>query len=196
MSDAQAPPAFEIALFPLGTVLFPGGRLELRIFEPRYLDMVARCLRGSNRFGVVAIRRGSVVGAAATYAVGTLAAIVDWGNGRDGVLVIVARGTEVFRCERSTRAADGLYVGQARTLPRGGAAGVPAAYAGLVALARNLPTTGGGVPDVDDPDALAYRLAEALPLSLSVKQSLLEIDDAVVRLERLQAALRAASLLA
>jgi Lon protease-like protein len=196
MSDAQAPPAFEAALFPLGTVLFPGGRLELRIFEPRYLDMVARCLRGTNRFGVVAIRRGSEVGAAETYAVGTLATIVDWGNGRDGVLAIVARGTEVFRCERTTRAADGLYVGQVRTVARGATGAVPAAYAALVALARNLPTTAGGALRVDDPEALAYRLAEALPLSLSVKQSLLETDDAVVRLERLQAALRAASMLA
>jgi Lon protease-like protein len=196
MSDAQAPTAFETALFPLGTVLFPGGRLELRVFEPRYLDMVARCLRGANRFGVVAIRHGSEVGAADTYAVGTLATIVDWGSSRDGVLAIVARGLEVFRCERTTRAADGLYVGQVRPVQRSAPAGVPSAYAALVALARNLPTPASGALRADDPEGLAYRLAESLPLAVSVKQSLLETDDALVRLERLQTALRAASLLA
>ena len=55
--------ANDLPLFPLKTVLFPGGPLQLRIFEPRYVDMVARCLRGTNRFGVVAIRDGAEVGA-------------------------------------------------------------------------------------------------------------------------------------
>ncbi len=68
----------ELPLFPLQTVLLPGGKLALRVFEARYLDMVARCLRGANRFGVVAIREGAEVGAATTYDRGTSAEIVDW----------------------------------------------------------------------------------------------------------------------
>ena len=68
----------ELPLFPLATVLFPGGPLSLRIFETRYLDMVASVLRGDNRFGVLAIRAGSEVGEAETFSVGTTAEIVDW----------------------------------------------------------------------------------------------------------------------
>ena len=70
----------ELPLFPLKTVLFPGGPLALRVFEPRYLDMVARCMRGSNRFGVVAIREGEEVGAASLYSMGTTAEIVEIGR--------------------------------------------------------------------------------------------------------------------
>ena len=107
----------EIPLFPLKTVVFPGGPLALRIFEPRYLDMVARCLRGTNRFGVVAIRQGSEVGAAETFDVGTLAEIVDWHQETGGLLGIPAVGRECFRLARSTRQPDGLYVGEGSLLP-------------------------------------------------------------------------------
>jgi Lon protease-like protein len=82
----------ELPLFPLQTVLFPDGRLALRVFEPRYLDMVARCLRGENRFGVIAIREGAEVGVATTYDFGTSAEIVDWQQESGGMLGIVAAG--------------------------------------------------------------------------------------------------------
>src|SRR5690554_6125759 len=101
----------DLPLFPLQTVLLPGGRLALRVFEPRYLDMVARCLRETNRFGVVAIRDGAEVGAATTHDYGTSAEIVDWDQGPQGMLGIVAAGREPFRLVASRRQADGLYVG-------------------------------------------------------------------------------------
>ena len=87
----------EVPLFPLNTVLFPGGPLPLRIFETRYLDMVSRCMKDDLPFGVLLIREGAEVGPAATCDVGTLARIVDWYQGSDGLLGVTAIGTERFR---------------------------------------------------------------------------------------------------
>ena len=93
----------ELPLFPLQTVLLPDGLLALRVFETRYLDMVARCLRGANRFGVVAIREGAEVGAATTYDFGTSAEIVDWHQQQGGLLGILAAGRESFRLRETRR---------------------------------------------------------------------------------------------
>ena len=71
----------EIPLFPLQAVLFPGGPMPLKIFEPRYLGMISRCLKDNAGFGVVLIRDGAEVGPATTYDVGTLASIDDWYQG-------------------------------------------------------------------------------------------------------------------
>jgi Lon protease-like protein len=106
----------ELPLFPLQTVLLPGGRLALRVFEPRYVDMVARSLRGANRFGVVAIREGAEVGAATTYDHGTSAEIVDWHQEPGGLLGILAAGREPFRVAGIRREPDGLYVGSVEWL--------------------------------------------------------------------------------
>ena len=79
---------FNIPLFPLGTVLFPGGPLPLRIFEPRYLDMVSDRMKQQSPFGVCLIRSGSEGGAPAElYRIGTLATIVDWNQLPDGLPV-------------------------------------------------------------------------------------------------------------
>ena len=88
----------QIPLFPLGTVLFPGGPLPLRIFEPRYLDMVSDCLRNDKAFGVCLIKDGREVGEPAQpFDVGTMAKIVDWDRTDDGLLAITALGTSRFR---------------------------------------------------------------------------------------------------
>ena len=86
-----------VALFPLSTVLYPGGPLPLRIFEPRYLDMISDCLKNDKPFGVLLIRSGSDTGPATTYEVGTLARITDWYQGSDGLLGITAVGEQRFR---------------------------------------------------------------------------------------------------
>ncbi|MDH5254622.1 MAG: LON peptidase substrate-binding domain-containing protein, partial [Gammaproteobacteria bacterium] len=106
-----------IPLFPLGTVLFPDGPLPLRIFEPRYLDMISRCLRQDSEFGVVLIVNGQDTGQVETTDVGTLARVVDWYQGSDGILGITARGTRQFRLHGVTRQADGLYLGDVELLP-------------------------------------------------------------------------------
>ena len=99
-------------LFPLRTVLFPGGTLPLRIFEPRYVDMVRWCMRESQGFGVVLLREGSDVldakdpggheKAPQIFDVGTKAQIIDFDQADNGLLGIVARGGEKFSVLRTT----------------------------------------------------------------------------------------------
>ena len=90
----------EIPLFPLKTVLFPGGVLPLRIFEPRYLDMVSQCLKSDSRFGVVAIVEGNEAGTGATFTeMGTLAQIVDFDQLEDGLLGLTCRGDLLAFCD-------------------------------------------------------------------------------------------------
>ena len=97
----------EVPLFPLNTVLFPGGPLPLRIFETRYTDMVRRCLRTESPFGVLLIREGvEAGGAAATMQLGTLARIVDFNPMPDGLLGIICRGESRFRVMERWRQAD------------------------------------------------------------------------------------------
>jgi hypothetical protein len=184
----------ELPLFPLGTVLLPEGPLALRVFEPRYLDMVARCLRGENRFGVVAIREGAEVGAATTYEVGTSAKIVDWQREDNGLLTIVAHGRDAFRVPQTRRQDDGLYVGSVEWLPPLPPAELPSVHVPLAALLRRLvaalPLYRALPPKFDDAVWVGGRLIELLPLALSRKQALLEVRDAGARLEQLAAVLR------
>jgi Lon protease-like protein len=107
-----------IALFPLHTVLFPGGPLPLRIFETRYTDMVRRCMRESQPFGVVLIQQGDEAGEVATTAtVGCTARIADFHTLHDGFLGISCVGDRNFRVLRVWRAADGLNMGEVSWLP-------------------------------------------------------------------------------
>jgi Lon protease-like protein len=133
-----------LPLFPLKTVLFPGGPLALRVFEPRYLDMVARCLRGANRFGVVAIRDGEEVGAVTMHELGTAAEIVDWHQEEGGMLGIMAIGRQRFRLAAPSRQPDGLYVAEVEWLPSEPPLPLPPEHAPLAALLQRLlgPTRG------------------------------------------------------
>jgi uncharacterized protein len=184
----------ELPLFPLQTVLFPNGRLALRVFEPRYLDMVARCLRGENRFGVIAIREGSEVGAATTtYETGTSAEIVDWHQESGGLLGILAAGRTPFRLRATRREPDGLYVADVDWLEPPPPLPLPPAHAPLAALLERLleplPLYRGVAQALDDAVWVGGRLIELLPLALPFKQSLLETADAARRLDLLAAAL-------
>jgi Lon protease-like protein len=183
----------ELPLFPLQTVLLPEGRLALRVFEARYLDMVARCLRGENRFGVVAIREGAEVGAATTYDHGTSAEIVDWHQEPGGLLGILVVGREPFRLLGIRREADGLYVGSVAWLAQLRPQPLTPAHEPLAALLRGLieplPLYHGVVPSFDDAVWTGGRLIELLPLPLERKQALLEMPDPIRRLDALSTAL-------
>jgi Lon protease-like protein len=183
----------ELPLFPLQTVLLPEGRLGLRIFEPRYVDMVARCLRGRNRFGVVAIREGAEVGPATAYDYGTSAEIVDWQQEPGGLLGVLAVGREPFRLLEARREPDGLYVGNIEWLPEPPRLPLPPVYAPLASVLRRLIEPLAMYRDAqtafDDAAWVGGRLIELLPLDLALKQSLLELTDVEQRLERLASAL-------
>jgi Lon protease-like protein len=170
-------------LFPLKTVLFPGGPLPLRIFEPRYLDMISRCMKDDMPFGVVLIREGREAGGAATtWDVGTLARVADWYQGSDGLLGITAIGTERFRLLSAERQADGLNVGEVAVIPAPPAMPVPPEYRNLAHILEPILEDLGRLYEglehhYDDAVWLAWRFIEILPIELEQKQAVLENDD-------------------
>jgi len=185
--------AGELPLFPLGTVLFPGGPLRLRIFEPRYLDMVRQCLRGSRPFGVVLILEGLEAGAAASVATtGTSARLVDFDTLPDGLLGIDCLGEQRFRLCRRWQQADGLNLAEVDYLPDDAPCALPAELAHLGELLREvLPQLGERYAHVtanyDDAGWVGNRWAEVLPLTCAERQQLLELADPLTRLTQVAA---------
>jgi uncharacterized protein len=185
------PAADEIALFPLHTVLFPGGPLPLRIFEARYIDMVRRSLRAQTAFGVVLIDGGAETGGVtATAAVGTTARIADFYSLPDGLLGVTCLGVRKFQLRSRRVQSDGLNLGEVDWLAAEREVELPPEYRHLGQLLRKvLPELGdfyeGVTKHFEDCTWVGYRLAEILPLSLSDKQYCLELDDPLARLARL-----------
>jgi hypothetical protein len=180
-----------IALFPLNVVLFPAGPLPLRIFETRYVDMVRRCMREDQRFGVALIREGGEVGPADTFDVGTMAKIVDFHQLSDGFLGLSCVGEQRFRIVNRSRQADGLNLAGIECLPRDVKTAVPERHAGLAELLRTvLPQLGevyaGIEMHLDDAVWVGYRLAEILPIAAAEKQFCLELNDPIQRLDVLR----------
>ena len=181
--------AAELPLFPLHTVLLPGGPLQLQVFEPRYLDMIGRCMRAGAPFGVVRILAGSEAGMASDIAVsGTSARIIDFHSLSNGLLGLLCLGERVFRLESHHDQADGLIIGQVRWLPLRAPVPVTAQYANLVTLLREvlpkLPAAYAHIPrNFDDAEWVGYRLLELLPLTSEQRQHSLENHAALERLE-------------
>jgi len=178
----------EIPLFPLGTLIFPGGPLPLRIFETRYIDLVRRCMREDSGFGVVMIREGAEAGGPAeTFDVGTYARIVDFSQQPDGLLGIQAQGERRFRILERRQARDGLNLASVEWLPPEAIVPLPAEFAELGPAVEGA-LTQLGEPyaslerRLDDAAWVSGRLAEILPLPAGHKQHVLELDDPVERL--------------
>lgn len=187
--------AATIPLFPLGTVLFPEGPLPLRVFEPRYLDMVSHCLRNDIAFGVLLITSERDTIDVETSAVGTLAQIIDWYQGSDGILGITARGADRFRLQKMSRQPDGLYVGEVELLPAMPRVPLPDEFRPMAALLETIVNDLGRLYDAiekqyDDASWVGCRLAEILPMPPADKQRCLELDDPVERLQVLRPMLR------
>jgi uncharacterized protein len=180
-----------IALFPLNIVLFPEGRLPLRIFETRYIDMVRNCMRGNLNFGVVLIRDGSEVGPADTFDVGTTAKIVDFHQLTDGFLGLSCVGEQRFRILRRSRQTDGLNLAEVDWLIPEPVVPVPPRHEHLADLLKTvLPQLGevytGIAMRLDDAAWVGHRLTEILPIAAAEKQTSLELDDPVERLDMLE----------
>jgi Lon protease-like protein len=182
----------EIALFPLNTVLFPGGPLGLRIFETRYIDMIRRCMREDTGFGVVLIREGPEAGGpATTFDVGTCARISDFSQQRDGLLGISAIGTRRFRILARRRARDGLNLADVEWLAGEASVALPEEFAELgPAVDAALDQAGAPYLGLErypgDAAWVSARLAEVLPFPAVHKQHCLELDDPVERLRYLR----------
>jgi uncharacterized protein len=187
----------QIALFPLNVVLFPGGLLPLRIFEPRYLDMVGRCLRGDSVFGVVLLDGGSDTSReVSTALVGTSARIVDFQSLEDGLLGLLCRGERRFRISERSRNDDGLNCARVEWLEESKLVPLAAQFQTLVPMLREaiarLETMGRFLePRYEDASWVSHRLAELLPLDQGALQRLLEIDDPEARLRLLAPMLEA-----
>lgn len=178
----------ELPLFPLGTVLYPKGPLPLRIFEPRYVDLVRRCMKTDTGFGVVLLIKGREAGAAAvTAAIGTEARIVDFDQLEDGLLGLSCLGQERIRVLKTWTQADNLNMGEVEDLPADPLVPVPDDCLQMRAVLERVwadlgPTYAHVKTNFDDAGWVANRLAELAPLDPHVRQSLLEIAEPDARL--------------
>jgi Lon protease-like protein len=179
-----------LPLFPLRTVLFPGGPLSLRIFEPRYVNMVSRCLREGSGFVVVQLLDGTEAGnhSISTAAIGTEAKIVDFDRLEDGLLGLTCMGAGRVRVIETWQEEDGLHMAELDDLPADPVSAVPNDCRHLVDalehLYPQLPSLyAQWVPKhLDDATWVGNRLAELSPFDASVRQGLMEMTDPEERL--------------
>ena len=187
----------ELPLFPLGTVLFPGGVLPLRIFEPRYLDMIANCMRDSSPFGVVLLKGGgevmndSRVSKVEFHDVGTEARVFDFSQTEKGILAVVASGERRFVVDRAESTSDGLMIGHVSFLADDRDSEMTGEHGELLKVLTDLmkhPLVQELKLDVDltKANSVSYRLSDLLPVAPKEKQKLLEIDSGAERLSRLR----------
>lgn len=190
------PHAHTLPLFPLHTVLLPGAALGLRVFEPRYLDLVRECGRSGDGFGVCLILAGAEAGAAATTAAfGTEARIEDFGAGDDGLLTLRVRGGRRFRVGRTRVRDNGLVIAHIDWCEPDPDDELRPEHAVLALLLRGILEQVGGehaaasAVHFDDAAWIGWRLSEVLPLTDAQRQGLLQENDPHARLDHLLALL-------
>ncbi len=183
-----------IPLFLLNTVIFPEGELQLRLFEPRYIDMVSECLRKECGFGICLIREGDEAGHVADFfTMGTYVKIFDWQQMDDGLLGITVEGEQRFRVESFEIKKDSLCVGEISWLNDDEDI-LPVSYQGFSDLLKEIGNR-YELPFVKESERfneanwVSERLAELLPFEMSAKQELLEMDSALRRFDYMQSLL-------
>jgi Lon protease-like protein len=190
-AESHQPGVERLALFPLNVVLFPGGLLPLRIFEPRYLRMVSECMRSGEPFVVAAIVDGPETGGAAqTAQIGTLARIIDWEQHADGLLGLLCEGEQTVAIGDVAIEPDQLARAMVSRRPLATPRALPHDMTWLADLLDDLlrrigPPFERLVVPAPSADHVGARLIELLPLPLAEKQALLEMQDGVARLRRL-----------
>lgn len=193
LSDLLVPAAdmrpFELPLFPLNTLLFPGGVLPLKVFEQRYMDMTKRCMQDDSLFGVCLIKEGAEIGATAVpHNIGTLARIGNWDMPQLGVLNVRAIGVQRFQILDTQTQGDGLLLAQAIKLPLEPALPLPPEHAACAAVLKHIVDHVGAEKfeppfDFEDGVWVGYRLAEIMPIKATAKQDMLEMNDTLIRLD-------------
>ena len=181
----------KIPLFPLQTILFPGGPLSLRVFERRYLDMVSSCMASDQLFGIILNKPSSTNDKNNFSKIGTLAQIVDWDQGSDGVLGLKVIGKERFILTSHYTDENGLNMGEIEILEPEKKLLLPEEYVTLSAILETILNEfselyASVTKDFNDASWVGYRLAEILPIELSQRQIYLEIDEPLDRLELLK----------
>ena len=189
----------DIPLFPLNIVLFPGGRFDLQIFERRYIDLVSHCMRTGTGFGICLLKSGDETNGnnlnQIVYNTGTYAKIVDWDQLESGLLGITVEGAVKFVAQDFWKEEDDVLHAsvefsdiestEADVIPLGDE------YTALSELLRNLedhPLVAGRNLSIDYSDLrqLGWRLSELIPLGIDVRQELLELNDPVERLSKIE----------
>jgi Lon protease-like protein len=177
-----------LPLFPLNTVVFPGGRLPLRIFEQRYLEMIKRAIADNTPFGVCAIREGTETGTPAVpYPIGTRVNVTEWDMPEAGILHIDTHAQERFVIRSLHTEPSGLLIGSVDAVSAEARVAVPSELELAVEILRHIIDEYGNARfpaphEFDNAVWVGYRLSEVLPLKLSTKQNLLEMNDSVARL--------------
>ncbi len=185
-----------LPIFPLQTVLFPGGRLPLRVFEARYMDMASECLKSGQPFGVCLIKEGREVGTPAVpESIGCSARIIECDMQQLGVLNVVTRGERRFRILSREANAQGLVCADVEWLAPEEEAVVPDEYAGCVTLLKMIAEDSrfaalSADAHYESATWVSYRLSEVLPIPARVKQMLLELTGSVPRLQVLHGFLK------
>ncbi|TFW07931.1 ATP-dependent protease [Oxalobacteraceae bacterium OM1] len=196
-----------LPLFPLKTVLFPGGVLPLKVFEARYVDMVRECMKHEAPFGVVLIRSGQEVGAAAEpEGVGCLAHITDWDMPQLGVMLLRTRGGRRFRILETRVLSDQRLEARVEALPADPALPVSDVHLScakaLKVVIDDIHAKGKAAEGaefispfeqpakLDDAGWVANRWCEILPIPFKARQALLELDDPAARLNLVHTFLR------
>ena len=181
-----------IPLFPLNVVLFPEGELKLRIFEPRYIDMVSMCLRNDSGFGVCLIQEDKGVDKFADFfSLGTYAKIINWEQMEDGLLGIVVKCEKRFRVCSHKSSENNLCFGDVEWLDDDNENIMPASYQNFSDLLREIVTRyklpiENMTDRFDEANWVSERLAELLPFDLSIKQEILEMNSASNRFEYME----------
>ena len=189
----------DIPLFPLNIVLFPGGRFDLQIFERRYIDLVSHCMKTGTGFGICLLKSGDEINGnnlnQTVYNTGTYAKIVDWDQLESGLLGITVEGAVKFVAQDFWKEEDDVLHAavefsdiesiEADVIPLGDE------YTALSELLRNLedhPLVAGRNLSIDYSDLrqLGWRLSELIPLGIDVRQELLELNDPVERLSKIE----------
>ncbi|MDA1369730.1 MAG: LON peptidase substrate-binding domain-containing protein [Proteobacteria bacterium] len=189
----------EISLFPLRVVMFPGGRLDLQIFERRYIDLVSNCMRSSTGFGICLLKEGEEVIKTGTkqtfHRTGTYASIVDWDQLENGLLGITVEGSAKFKIEDCWQGDSGVLCAKVQfsdtdsvgkeTIP------LDDQFSALADLLQNLESH----PLVEQKNLsidynnlwdLGWRLSELIPIEVEQRQQLLELDDPWERIENIE----------
>lgn len=188
-----------LPLFPIGSVLYPGSVMPLRIFEVRYLDMIRRCIENSAPFGIVSLLQGNEVARpeqTESFAqIGTLATIISHESPQPGLRMIRCLGQQRFRTMRIERLKHGLWMSDVKYLAQDTAVQVPQELGLCRSLfekvLRRMPPSAQnnlflGEPQphqLNDCGWLANRWCHLLPLPLEMKQRLLELESPLIRLE-------------
>ena len=169
----------DLPLFPLKTVLLPGNTLSLKVFETRYLDMIAECMREDSTFGIILIYKGEeTVGDTDIHSIGTTAKISDWQDRADGLLGVTALGLERFEIKSTQNKDNGLTMGKVKILTEIAEVEIPEQFFYMQELLNHISAQEGKIQDKNQSfSEMMYRLIYQLPLDTNLKQRLLEIPN-------------------